>query len=333
MTSTNEEINNGKQEPTKHHLTRSKLMKAREDCLTNSLAANTLQSPRPSESPLRLLQIVDSRLERQAEKMQNLLRDLFLESEARLLGEIDKRINDMKLDINNITERVTKLESTTNEILGNQLSEIKKAIANVVERVTEVETNNVNSNRVPKSEDLETEVAKLRSKISQHENAAVACELRINNIPYYTNENLHEMFNFFCEVINAPIPHITCIYRVKSKITNTPAPTILVKLSCPYEKNVILKSVALFRRNKRDLLRLSILNFDSNAPFYVNENLSKANYEIFNAAIKLKKLNGIFSAFTLRGVVYVKKTEHDQPNLIEQIEDLNTFFRGINDTL
>lgn len=332
MPNTTGEISNSKQESNTHPLTRSKVLKVREDCLSNTLAINASSSPCPSKSPFRLLEIVDSRLERNTEKMQNMLRDLFCESETRLLSQIDKRISEMKQDINNITERVAKLEAKTNEILEDKLLEINAAIINVVERVKGIETNLDNSNGVSNSADLQTEVAKLRLKVLQHSNAAVASELRINNIPYFPNENLHDLFNFFCEVINVPTPNITCIYRVKSKNNNLPAPTILVKLSCPYEKNYILKSVAVFRRNRRDLLRLNILNFDSDVPFYVNENLSKANYEIFNAATKLKKQKIIYTAFTLRGTVYVKKTEHDQPKLIEQIEDL-TLFRGNNDAL
>lgn len=73
-----------------------------------------------------------------------------------------------------------------------------------------------------------------------------------------------------------------------------------------------------------------MLNFGSNEPFYVNENLTKSNFEIFNAAIKLKKQKVINSAYTLRGVVYVKRRENDKPTSVNNIEELTTFFRDDN---
>lgn len=152
-----------------------------------------------------------------------------------------------------------------------------------------MEANSVALNKVAMPENLQRELAKLRAKILHHENAAVSSELRINNIPFYSNENLHEMFNFLCHQINTPPPPINSIYRLKFKNNNAIAPTILVKLTSPYEKNYFLKSVSSFRRNNKDLLRLNMLNFESNEPFYVNENLTKSNFEVFNAAIKLKK--------------------------------------------
>lgn len=264
------------------------------------------------------------------------IKQLLKESEGSLLQQLEiklcEKLTEMKTDINNIAERVTQLETVTVEH-DTTIKDIKNDISNVVERIANVETKNVNLNRAAIPEDLQIEVAKLRSKVLQQENVAVSCELRINNIPYYSNENLCEMFHFLCQIISVPTPQINSIYRLQTKNKNSPAPTILVKLSSPYEKNYILKSVATFRRNNRGLLRLNMLNFDSNEPFYVNENLSRANYEIFNAAIKLKKKKLIVSAFTLRGVVYVKESESGSPILIEQIEQLNTFFREDNNDL
>lgn len=300
--------------------------------LQNSLVENITKTPRLSDSPFRMLQIVDNRLEKQTEHMQKQIRELLLESETRLLGEIDKRLNEMRVDMSNICERVSMLETLNKEIVDDKLSEIKRDITNVTERIQKIETNIDTSNEVTKSEEFQSELAKLRLKVMQQENSSVSCDLRINGIPYYSNENLFNMFDFLCQKLNIATPNISTIYRLNYK-NKSPAPTILVKLMCPYDKNFILKTISMYRRNNKDLLRLSLLNYDSNEPFYVNENLSSSNYKIFNEALKLRKQKLLSAVFTLRGIVYVKEKEDDKPSAVNNAEKLKMFFRDDQDEL
>lgn len=292
-----------------------------------SLLENATRTPRLSDSPLRLLQIVDKRLEKQTENIQTQLQELFKESEERLLNQIEKRlcekISEMRLDIDDVRERVTKIEKeiAQNKIeIETKISELHKDITNVIEK-----TNNI---KTVSSQDLElkSEVIHLRNKILQHENSAVASDLRIDGIPYNNKEDLYEMFNIFCANLNIGTPNVRAIYRLNNK-NNSLSPTILVKLSSPYEKNFILKTVSNYRRAKKDLLRLYLINFEANNPFFVNENLSHANYRIFNQAWKLKREKLFCSVFTMRGIVHVMKNEKDQPIRIDYIDQLQEFFR------
>lgn len=285
------------------------------------------RTPRLSDSPFRLLQIVDKRLETQTADIQNKLRELFNESEARLLNQIEKRmcekLNEMRLELNDVCERVNKLEiemGANKTSTEGKLTDLKTDVTKMMEKTNDLKT--------VSGEDIvmKHELLNLKRKILQQENSAVSCELRIEGIPYYEGENLYNILCIMCSSLNIEIPNVSAIYRIRNR-NNTTAPTILIKLMSSYEKNYVLKSVSNYRRKNKDLLRLYLLNFESNEPFYVNENLSRTNYQIFNKAMKLKKQNTLFSVFTVRGIVHVIKNEADQPVRIEFITELDELFR------
>lgn len=290
-----------------------------------SFVESATATPRLSDSPLRMLQIIDKRFERQTVELHKQLQDLFKESEARLLNQLEKsmceKINEMRADLDNVLERVKKLESevalnkNTNE---NKILDLNNIIANAVEK-----TNNL---KTVCGQGIDTELTHLRQKIQQYENTAVACDLRIDGIPYVKNENLNAVFFNMCSSLSIETPNVRTIYRLKTK-TFLPAPTILVKLWSPYDKNFVLKTVTNYRRQTNDLLRLYLLNFDANNPFYVNENLSQSNYKTFNKALKMKKERKLCSVFTIRGIVHVRKNEADEPIRIDDIELLENLFR------
>lgn len=90
----------------------------------------------------------------------------------------------------------------------------------------------------------------------------------------------------------------------------------------PYDKNFVLKNVAMFRKSSKSKLSLKHAGFDSDTPFYINENLTNHNYKIFKNTMKLKKQKHLKSVFTTRGLVYVKCSRTDTPILIENINQL-----------
>lgn len=291
-----------------------------------SLLESATRTPRLSDSPLRLLQIVDKRLEKQADEINKQLRELFEESEARLLNQLEKRfcekLSEIRVDLDDVRERVSKLEievDVNKKLHENELTEIKADLAAVMNKGENINT--VSGEDI----ELKTELTNLRRKIMQQENTAVASELRIDGIPYYDQENPYMIFCTMCSSLNIETPNVRAIYRLRNG-KKSAAPTILVKLFSPYDKNYLLKSVSNYRRRNKDLLRLFLLNFDANDPFYINENLSQTNYQIFNKALKLKRENRLVSVFTVRGIVHVMKEEADQPLRIEFINELNELF-------
>lgn len=296
-----------------------------------TLLEASLRTPRLSDSQFRILQMVDKRLDKQSLDIKEQIRELLQESEKRLLHQLEnklcEKLNEMRLYIDDVRERVDKLEreveKNKTEIETN-IIDLKKDIAVVMEK--QLNTNTVSGETV----ELKSEVIYLRNKILQQENFAVACDLRIDGVPYVNNEDLYAIFNIMCTNLNIVTPAARPIYRIKTKNSSS-APTIIIKLMTPFDKKFILKTVSAYRRKNKDLLRIYLLNFDANNPFYINESLSQSNYRIFNKAWKRKRDKIFSNVYTVSGIVHVIKNETDQPIRILCEDELNQFFRRDGD--
>lgn len=280
--------------------------------LQKSMYENICKTPRlPNiDSPFRLLQLLDSRFEKQTEALTNLMKTLVMESERRIVSKIDhieKNMNEVKRDLIEVTSRVSKLEGVSDEI---------------------------NS--------LKSDLNELKLQHLRQENSLVASDLRINGIPCYDNENLPEIFDDICYTLDIKTPSVKAIYRLQNKNnknkSNSPDAVIIVKLMSPYDKNFMLKSIAGFRKATRGPLMIKHIGiksgnsqrYNSNDPIYINENLTSNNYNIFLSALRLKRSNHLRSVFTMRGLVYVKNDNTDQPLRIDDINQLNEFFLPCN---
>lgn len=257
------------------------------------------------------------------------IKQLLKESEGSLLHQLEvklcEKITEMRLEIEHLTERIQKLEHEANQTkttLQNKVEELKNDIANVSEKAFNINT------QPSETFNLQSEFLSFRKKLLQQENFAVACDLRIDGVPYTNGENLNVLFSTMCSNLNIATPNIRAIYRIKRKYNNkSSAPTIIVKLMTPFDKNFILRTVSNYRRSNKDLLRIFLFNFEANNPFYVNESLSETNYKIFNSAFKMKREKLLSSVFTTRGIVHVTINQGDQPIRIEYLEQLNSLFR------
>lgn len=258
--------------------------------LTLSQTPKLHNTPQLSEyhSSPKLLQLMEKKLMKQFENLTLMLR----ETEERILKQLDSKVSELKFELHSVNERLNEVESV--------VSEVKV---------------------------LKDEVSELQCKLGQYENSLVSCELRINSVPYCENENLNVLFHTLCENLKICTPEIQQIYRIKAR-NNTAAPTILVKCSKPYERNFVLKTIAAHRRKNKGNLQLNMLGLNSNQPIYVNENLSRTNFKLFQEARKFKKNNLLFSVFTLRGIVHVKRKESEEPVHIHSADQLHSFFRN-----
>lgn len=270
------------------------------ECLSNThieniLAENTTTTPRRAsyDSPFKIIQIIDKKFEQQNDNIKRMIE----QSETRLADQINKRMDNILNEFKNITERVEKLETVAGDIVA-----------------------------------MQTEIRLLKTQIKSQENSLVASDLRINNVPYFRNENLYEMFENICKTINLPTPSVSSIYRLKNTNNkhkqNSLDAVIIVKLMSPYDKNFFLKSLSEFRKgNNNFYYTLRDVGIDSTSKFYVNENLTHTNYKILQAAVKLKKQNRLQAAFTIRGLVYVKITVADMPICILEENELFSLFQ------
>lgn len=240
----------------------------------------------------------DSYIKEQSEQIKNMI----AESKRSLLTEIEQKFNVLKDQI---------------------IKDVKREVKELNDRVAKIETANT------EVEKLKSDVENLKIKCLNQENSTVASDVRITGLPFYNNENLQTIFESICSSLNTTLPLVKSIFRVKhyKNYRNVPDPPIVIKFYTPFEKNYFLKTVALHRNKFKSPLRLSDAGFESDTPFYINENLTPHNYGIFKTALKLKKDKILKTVYSLRGIVYVKQNENDEPISIIFPDQLQPFFR------
>lgn len=266
----------------------------RESTSKRSLAGDFSCSPLITDSSSRLKQLIDERLHKQSEHIYTRMKSLLIEFENSIVNEIDKRICDVREELYDVIERVTKVEKVVEEVSA-----------------------------------LKSEIKELKLQALKQENSLVACDIRLNGIPYVRDENLQHVFDTICMNMNIPPPTLKSIFRLQNR-NNTKSQysrdaVIIAKFMSPYDKNFFLKNLSLYKKNNNRILTLNITGLNSNTPFYINENLSNTNYTIFQRAIHFKKKHFIQSAYTFRGLVYVKRTADDNPICIEHVDILDGF--------
>lgn len=255
---------------------------------------NATKTPRLSnvDSHFKYMQILDKRLEKQTDNIMFLLEEF----KTRIFDEMFKRMEEVKSDLIEIRDRVEKLETVAEDVVG-----------------------------------MKKEIKQLKSKIQFHENSTVASDIRITGVPFdeSENENLPMIFKNLCNTINIEPLEIKSIFRVKhfTNLRNVPDPPILVRLNTPYERNFFLRKCAEFKRFHKTRFCLRHVGYENDRLFFVNENLTPSNYNIFKTANGLRKNNRIKSAYTNRGIVHIKQLNSDEPVRIDDLKELDAFFR------
>lgn len=230
-------------------------------------------------------------------------------SSPKLIQIVDRKISKLS-DL--LTESIKQSEERILNAFNLRFDLLQDGLTKIKTRVEKLEEH------IPKIESLKAEIMQIKQHLNRREAMEIAADIRLTGIPANDNEDLGETFKKIASVINAPPIGVNKIFRVNS----TKYDTIIVKCTSATEKNKFLKALSLHKKQKKDFLKLNQIGFHSNAPIYVNESLTKMNYKIFQAAVKLKKTNRIKSTYTFRGQIFIKKDDGDKGVLIQSIEDL-----------
>lgn len=166
----------------------------------------------------------------------------------------------------------------------------------------------------------------LRSHLTKIEEKSIASDIIIRGIPATEHENLSDIFTTLCANINCPNIKINNAFRLKNNNARNNFTTdagIIVKLSSLSDKSKILRAAASYRKQNSSTLTLRIIGLDSDTPIYINECLTKINKQILNAAVRLKRSRHLWAVYTLRGRVYVKRAQGDNPIEATSIDIIN----------
>lgn len=223
---------------------------------------------------------------KQSELIVSLLSSKLLESEQRILNKIDQEVATIKSNIAQLEERVSRLESRNT----------------VVDALT-------------------SQVFELQRMVDVQENRVIAADALLYKVPFSPDENLKSMFNHLCHSIAIKAPSLKNIYRIHSKSSATDSP-IMIKFNSAYEKNFLLKSIALHCKHKQSQLCLHDVGINSDVSIYFHEALTKHNHMLMKHALVLKKKKKIAAVFTYRGLVYVRRESKSEALSINSLDGL-----------
>lgn len=276
------------------------------------------KTPRLSEydSCTRLWHIIDKRMSKNNEIICEKIDEKIRESEKRIVDLFERKFDEIRRDVSVLTKRVDALETVSSEVIV-----LTKEVNNLKTVSSDIDA-------------LKKEINVLKIELDKRDNSSVASDIRINGVPCFDNENLPQIYQNLCNNLRINSPALKSIFRLRHtrSTPNNSDATIIVKFFTPYQRNMFLKSIA-YDIKQNGPLKLSILGFDTNVPFYVNENLTPLNYGIYLQALRMKRDKILESVYTRRGKVNVKLHNTDDFYQILSIEDLYKLLHPADENL
>lgn len=234
-----------------------------------------------------------------------------------ITSAIDKKIQEVFLDVNNkincLSDRIETIEQTllsknnsietTLETISKQTQTdckiFKEQLNDVGERLTALETNPTVNNEIDE-------------RIVHLERLSHNCDLIISGIPPMCRD-LDSAVNNIYKTLNVPLDK-SCsgaIFRLRNG-------SVVVKFISTMARQQVFSNYLKFAR-----LNVSHIGFDGDQRIYINESLCKETARLLKMAIRLRRGGHIFSAFTRRGHLFIRKTGEDEPIKITYSHQLN----------
>lgn len=178
---------------------------------------------------------------------------------------------------------------------------------------------------------LQNNVEELNRKLEQHfERADFESRrknLMISNVPENIPFNTYQLVNKIGDIIECSLDRsdIICCKRLKNNRSR-----ILIRFNSINKRNLFFE--AYFKhlkktttRNVNHLTAKMLKISESNIKLYITEHLTKFNTNIFMKCRNFKRDGRIAECFTKRGLVFIKKNRDTNPELINNIEDIQQF--------
>ncbi|XP_055839363.1 uncharacterized protein LOC129907267 [Episyrphus balteatus] len=233
------------------------------------------------------------------------------------------RINNTELDFD---DKIKKLENTFNQRLGSynhSLFTLGNRLDTLEQQGSRMDTHEEELSFV-KAQMLEKDNTMLKIQIDALARNNISGDLVLHGIPIRNNENLSNIFDRFCSLINyVPSPQIH-ILRTKPKNSSTTTSAIIVKLPHAQDKVNVLKNATAYYKLNSKAVTLTDLGFEGNKFVRVYESLTRHNHSIYRKAIEFRKKGILHAVFTRQGRVYVRHTndEQRQPLCITSVNSL-----------
>ncbi|XP_061385291.1 uncharacterized protein LOC133320707 [Danaus plexippus] len=200
--------------------------------------------------------------------------------------------------------------NTSIEFLERKYEDVKPEIDLKFESIKNLEQEN---NR------LRTDVNDLQSRLSLMEQQSRACNVEVQCVPEFKNENLITTLNQIASVIKCELDKkdvITCT-RVEKLNKDSPRPrSILVKFSTPRVRDTFLAASMEFNRKAKTIsnkLNTSHLGIGGDKrPVYICEHLAPAVKALHAEARLYSKKLGYRFVWTKNGRIFMRKSDKSE---------------------
>lgn len=207
-----------------------------------------------------------------------------------------------------LDENKKHLENVINTKFDEANSKMEALTGNLIRQINSLETSHQTLTvRVDKQEDELARICKLT-------------ELRINGIPWKSDENLNDIFVKISNKIQFDVSNkinLPFLSRINKSTADSMKRngTIIAQFVAPHIKRMFygcyLKNLS---------LNLKDIEFQSDTRIIISENLTKINKIIFDEAYKMKREKTIQQVFTVNGSVHIR-IQNDKPAIL--INSLN----------
>ncbi|XP_026331982.1 uncharacterized protein LOC113239276 [Hyposmocoma kahamanoa] len=176
---------------------------------------------------------------------------------------------------------------------------------------------------------LSAQVADISIKLGHMEQQYRECNIEIQSVPEFKNENLLNLIQQLLKTVSCNVPdnEILSFHRVAKQNSKSDRPrNIIVKFSSTRTRDSVLAATKVFNEhNKQDKLNTSHLGIaSSKKPVYVMEHLSPANKLLHAATRSVAKEKHYEFVWVKNGRVFIRKDQKDSAKLVKNMDFLKS---------
>lgn len=240
----------------------------------------------------------------------------------KMIEEIQNQMTEMAKQftdqIAELANQLTEVKKDVTESINVQFANLKDEMKEVVkaEVLTQVQPLQVElQSAIKRIEDLEQ---KLKIKEEENENLQRAKNVTISGIPLVENENLHEIISAIASKLGSNLPRYQAVKRFPSK---DPSKSMIslkfhttsdkISFMSAYFKIAPQLNLKVITRKAADVTRI-----------YINHDLTKDQYLIHRAAMKMKKDGKVTAVKVINGNIAIFKDTRSKPIFIDTMQKL-----------
>lgn len=221
------------------------------------------------------------------------------------IREMGSKLSNMREEFDDITKSVNFLAEYHHD--QTQLNEKQGA------SISKLQSDNIM---------LNTQLSILKQKINVMEQHARDCNLEIQCVPEYKNENLQTIIQQLIKTVQSEVPdsHVINFHRVAKMNPESKRPrSIVVKFSTPRSRDSVLAAVKNFNKtHDADRLNSSHLGFGGDKQqIFVQEHLSAENKKLHSITRKFAKDKNYQFVWIRSGRIFLRKDIKSPPLLVK----------------